>query len=128
MSDELPQCRAIDECRAYDGKRVQLFGVYTPWSPANPKAFDPERQAVRIQLGADLGPFLEPFWNPGAARSADEIARLSGKVVRVVGVFRANMPSDPSESSGVAAAIGSPCIQNVESIDSVDTAGAAEKV
>jgi hypothetical protein len=125
--DALPVCTTIDECYALDGKRMQLIGVYTPWNPSNPKARDPDRQAVRIQLGEDAGPLLEPYWDARAVRPPDELARLSGRRVQVVGVFRSTMPPDPSAPPGVAAAMGGSCIQSVESIALADKTGPPKK-
>jgi hypothetical protein len=116
MNDNLPTCSTRAECDANDGKRVQVVGVYTVFDPLPKRKRDhPPARHVKLVLGGEDGPFLEPYWHDGAERPADEIARYEGKKVRVVGKFMRDMPPRPGDPPH-AAAMGGPCLHPVESV------------
>jgi hypothetical protein len=111
----LPVCRTVAECRAHEGERVEVVGVYAlhDYRPVKKKDSDAPLPAY-VQLGDQRGPFLEPFWHQAAQRSQDEIQRYQGKSVAVVGVFHGQQPADPANPDG--AAMGGSCLHPVESI------------
>ena len=111
----LPVCRTLAECRAHDGQRVEVVGVYAlhDYRPVKKKGDDSPLPAF-VQLGDQRGPYLEPFWHQAARRSQDEISRYQGKTVAVVGVFHGQQPADPDNPDG--AAMGGSCLHPVESI------------
>lgn len=115
MSDAPPTCATLAECVARDGQRVVVVGVYTPFSPMpNRKRDDDTPIPVRIALGDGNGPLLEPYWHKDAARSAAEVARHTGKKVRVIGTFHRQSPPPPDPE---AATMGGPCLHPVERIE-----------
>jgi hypothetical protein len=113
VSGESNTCTTLAECRAHEGERVEVVGVYTviDVSPGRKRNSDP--RAVRLMLDTEPGPFLEPYWSPGAARSPQEIARYQGKVVRVLGTFLGEQPPNPDPR---AASLGGPCLEEIEEI------------
>ena len=116
----LPTCRTLAECMANDGKRVAVVGLYRVWDPLPQRKLDhPPAQQVVVMLGAQQGPFLEPWGDERHMRSLDEIARFNGKNVRVVGTFLSEMPHLPSDNPD-AATLGGPCIRSIEDIQIAD--------
>ena len=111
----LPVCTTHEQCRAHDGERVEVVGVYSVWEPR--ADIPPERSKSRhVQIrfdGAKSGPYLEPAGAKGHKRSLEEIAQYRGKRVRVIGTYlhemRAHIEHTMAQLSGS-------CIKNVESI------------
>ena len=106
-------CTTVSSCRASDGSRVAVVGVYR-FFPESPAAAASPR-AVRIELDDGPGPFLDPYWSERAIRPPDEVQAHLGKRVRVVGVYRSVMPRNPTDPPQ-ASAMGGPCIE-VETIE-----------
>lgn len=115
MSEDLPTCVSLSECGARDGQRVSVVGVYTPFSPMpNRKRDDDSPLPVRIMLEGGEGPLLAPYWHGDAVRPADEVARYTGKKVRVTGTFHKVSPPPPEPN---AATLGGPCLHPIEKIE-----------
>jgi hypothetical protein len=53
--DKLPTCATLSECKAHDGKRVHVVGVYTIYNVMPARPLDRETAPVRIAFG-DVGP------------------------------------------------------------------------
>jgi hypothetical protein len=120
MTERLSTCSTRAECAAHDGQRVAVVGVYTVWDPLPSRKLDqaPARQ-VQLMLGAEEGPFLEPWGSEQHLRPLDEISRFEGKKVRVVGTFRREMPRHPSDPPQ-ATSLGGSCIQSIERLEALD--------
>ena len=117
MTDKLPTCATLADCKLHEGQRVQIIGEYAVWDPLPMRAKDqpPARQVlVRFGDGAE-GPYLGAWGEDDHQRPLDEIARLNGKRVRVVGTFRSAMPKRAGEPPH-AASFDGPCVHPVESI------------
>jgi hypothetical protein len=116
MTDNLPTCATLAECKQHEGQRVQIAGAYTVWDPLPVRAKDqaPARQVLlKLADGTD-GPYLGAWGTDDHMRPLDEIAKLNGKRVRVVGTFRSAMPKHPGPEH--AASFDGPCVHPIESI------------
>jgi len=117
MDETLPTCTTLAECNAHHGERVHVVGVYTVWDPLPERARNhPPAQQVMLMFGSrDEGPYLEAWGHEGHLRPLDEIARYSGKKVRVTGRFLREMPPHPTDPPE-ATSLGGPCIHPIETI------------
>jgi hypothetical protein len=112
--DKLPTCTTLAECKAHEGKRVTVVGIYTLFNVMPARPLDKETAPVRIVFGDEIGPYLGAYWHPDARRAQSETTRLEGKRVRVTGTFLSAMPPNPDPR---AASLGGPCLHPVESVD-----------
>jgi hypothetical protein len=121
MNENVPVCTTMAECSARDGERVHVVAVYTVWDPLPQRARNhPPAQQVMLVFGPeDEGPFLGAWGHEGHMRPLDEIARLDGKKVRVIGKFLREMPPHPTDPPE-AASLAGPCIHPVEAITLVE--------
>ncbi len=122
VTDKLPSCATLAECRAHDGKSVHVVGVYRIWDPRPDRkpGHAPARQ-VMVRFGDDAdtdGVFLGAWGHEGHERPLDEIAALAGKRVQVTGTFGARMPPHPTDPPE-AAAVDGPCVHPVTRVELV---------
>jgi hypothetical protein len=117
MTDNLPKCTTLAQCKQHEGQRVQIVGEYAVWDPLPVRAKDqpPARQVLVKFADGSEGPYLGAWGEADHMRPLDEIAKLGGKRVRVVGTFRSAMPKDPS-SPPQAASLDGPCVHPIETI------------
>ena len=112
MNTDLAHCTTLADCLTHDGERIEVLGVYTLADVfPSQKGNDDIPRPVRLMLGEERGPFLEPYWDPKAIRSPEEIARCQGKRVRVRGTFHSLQPPNPDSR---AASMGGSCLSSVE--------------
>jgi hypothetical protein len=111
--DKLPTCATLAECKAHDGRRVHVVGVYTIYNVMPARPLDKETAPVRIAFGDEMGPFLGAYWHQDGSRPQAEKAQLEGKRVRVTGTFLNNMPPNPNPR---AASLAGPCIHPIDSV------------
>lgn len=109
----LPAVASAADVGANDGAQVRLVGTYTELD-ARMKQEPPPVYAghVAIVLGDGSQVTLLPVWHKDALRPEDEIARLRGQQVEVVGTVFKRAPTDPR---GGASPIG-PAIFDVKSL------------
>lgn len=114
MKTSLHICTTMAQCSAHNDQRVEVVGVYTVADvfPGHKQDSDSPRP-VRLMLGGEAGPFLEPYWHAEAVRSPEELARYRGKRVRVRGTFRRQQPPNPDSR---AASMGGACLCCIEEI------------
>ena len=114
MRGHVHSCDTLAECLGRDGERVEVIGVYTvaEISPGQ-KGKTNVPGPVRLMLGTEPGPFLEPYWSTRSVRSPEEVARYAGKMVRVRGTFLRVQPPNPDPR---AASMGGPCLSDIEAI------------
>lgn len=98
-------CASLSDCKRYEGKQIQLTGAYTVFATPD---HETRQVYVRFADGSD-GPFLGAWGHGDHLRPVDEIAKLAGKRVRVVGTFRARMPAAPNAHPD-AASFDGPCL------------------
>jgi hypothetical protein len=104
-------------CKAREGQRVQLVGVYTLYDPMSSRTRDmPPRQVTLRLLDDDIVPFLGAPGHDDQFRPLDEIARLGGKRVRVTGTFHMTTPPDPDHNPKEAV-LNPPYIHPIERIE-----------
>jgi hypothetical protein len=116
MTDNLPTCTTLAECKQHEGQRVQIVGEYAVWDPLPMRAKDqPPARQVLVKFGDAEGPYLGAWGENDHMRPLDEIARLGGKRIRVVGTFRSAMPRQASADPR-AASVDGPCVHPIESI------------
>lgn len=118
MTDNLATCATLAECKQREGQRIQIAGEYVVWDPLPSRAKDqpPAQQVVVRFADGSEGPYLGAWGEPDHMRPLDEIAKLKGKRVRVVGTFRSVMPKNAS-SPPHAASFDGPCIHPIETIE-----------
>ncbi len=109
-------CSSMADCLAHDGERVTIEATYRVWDPLPIRHKDqPPAQQVMLWFADQEGPFLGAWGHAGHMRPLDEIARLDGKRVQVVGTFRKKMPPHPTDPPE-AASVDGPCVHPVEHI------------
>jgi hypothetical protein len=74
--------------------------------------------AVSIEMATGASVMLEVYYENKGRRSADEIARFSGKRVRVTGTLHARTPSQNVEGQVMQTMIG-PYVGELEALDEV---------
>ena len=108
-------CQSREELRAHDGKRVTVVGVYRATRiEMKPQ---PHRPKLHAQLQTPGGMLvLGIYYQPEGRRPAEELARLDGKKVRVVGTIRVRPPTQTSADGIPMASMLEPCLSPVESV------------
>ncbi len=93
-------CADAAAIRAADGKRVVVVGAYRPirmvmraLTPGELPPIDRDARTVSLALDSTEAVMLGIYYAPEAARPLDEIARFTGKRVRVVGTLHARTPT-----------------------------------
>ncbi|MEM9091165.1 MAG: hypothetical protein AAGC93_20775 [Cyanobacteria bacterium P01_F01_bin.53] len=119
-STDLAICETSSACDQYDGKRIQVIGIYTLYDPYPPNKKFKAPPIVRLELSDEnKGPFLEPFWHPQSERTSTEIDKFKGQKVCVTGTYYSSQPSNP-DNPEQATSLGGPCIYPVETIVAVN--------
>lgn len=115
---EVACCQTRDELRANDGKRVTIEGVYRATRIEMKK--QPDKPKVHAQLETPGGMLvLGIYYKAEGRRPAEELARLDGKKVRVVGVVKVTPPTQTSPDGIPMASMIEPCISPVESVTEI---------
>jgi hypothetical protein len=121
--EKLSTCVSLAACKAHDGERVHVLGVYSVWEPmpTRPDGYPPSRQ-VMLKFGANddaEGLFLGAWGYGDHMRPLAEISRHRGKKVLVTGRFLSSMPPHPTDPPE-AASVNGPCIHPIERLDTAD--------
>jgi len=119
--NEPPICVTFTELDKHHLHRVKIIGIYVnDWMGLGPVEF--YARHVRIAMpDCRRGPMLNFPWKPEAKRDPDEIARLGGKHVVVVGTYYDGAPPAPGQPA-YAANFTPPCMV----VESIRLAGPAE--
>jgi hypothetical protein len=105
---------SLDDVRRASGERAEVEGTYQQIDIRMRVKGDPVylgHAAVILDDGTEVT--LEPSWAEEAIRPRDEIDRCEGHRVRVVGTVHEEAPEPPEP----AAALMSPCVRPVESVE-----------
>lgn len=110
-----PCCATREELRANDGKRVEVVGTYRATRIEMKK--QPNKPPVHAQVETPGGMLvLGVYYNPEGRRPPEELARLDGKKVRVIGTIRVHPPTQTSPGGVPMATMVEPCLSPVESV------------
>ena len=98
-----------------DGERVSAIGRYVAIHAPVKGDLDPtgERDHAVVVLDDDTQVYLEPIDDPRSARPSDEIDRLDGQLVLVIGRMHRYMPAR-------GATLVAPCLADLEAIGPAD--------
>jgi len=108
-------CRTKEELKANDGKRVVLEGVYRATRIEMRKR--PDKPKLHALLETDGGTLvIGVYYRADGLRPAEELARLDGKRVQVVGVVNMRTPSQTSPDGIPMASMLEPCVSPVERV------------
>ena len=108
-------CSTREELRSLDGQRVTVTGIYRATRIELKK--QPGKPAVHAQLQTPGGMLvLGIYYDAKGRRPAEELARLDGKKVRVVGTLRVRPPTQTSPDGIPMASMIEPCLSPVESV------------
>ena len=111
-------CQTRDELRANDGKRVTVVGTYRATRVEMKK--QPGKPNVHAQIDTPGGVLvLGIYYQAEGRRPAEELARLDGKRVRVVGTINVKPPTQTSPEGIPMATMIEPCVSPVESVTEV---------
>jgi hypothetical protein len=120
MRAPVPCCASADDLARLDGKRVLLDGIYRARFVTMRPGDDERRRAAGERpttagIATEAGPvvMLGIYHDRAAARPAEEIERLDGRHVVVMGRLHAHTPPAP----GPAATMTGPYIDAIERID-----------
>ena len=109
----MPIVRTLDDVARLDGQRVRILGQYRRADVRMARFGSPVyRGHVIVALEDERPVALLPVWQDNARRPLDEVQRLHGQTVAVVGTIWAAAPEDPA---GGASPIG-PCVDDVEAL------------
>jgi hypothetical protein len=113
-----PCCATPDDVARLDGRRVTVTGIYRPRAvtmrPAAPGGPRPRTVAIETE-GGDL--MLGVYHAEEGRRPTEEIDRLEGRRVRVVGVVHARTPTQLSPDGVPMATMIGPYIGGVERVE-----------
>jgi hypothetical protein len=108
-------CQTRDDLRAADGKRVTVEGIYRATRIEMKK--QPGTPKVHAQVETPGGTLvLGVYYMAEGRRPAEELARLDGKKVRVVGTLNVKPPTQTSPDGIPMASMIEPCLSPVESV------------
>lgn len=121
-SPPLPCCSDFQAVHQADGQRVLVVGRYTPVlltkRPGQPNPADvvpgkPTTVTIDLENGVSL--MLEVYHRPSGLRPVEEIARLAGKRVEIIGVLHERTPSRHTDDGEAQTMIG-PYVGSIESL------------
>lgn len=108
-------CASREALKANDGKRVAVVGTYRATRIEMKK--QPGKPPLHAQVDTPGGPLvLGVYYQAEGRRPGEELTRLNGKKVRVVGVLRFRPPTQTSPDGIPMASMIEPCVSPVESV------------